>query len=146
MINAAVSAIAGDISKQSRILSKQVVDTTINDIMQGYFGDTIGLGPLFLEATEDYYSYKICNKPGCPSSKFTIVTGSGSKTTAMVHDPCCAGHKLHGGKGVDENGVFCYKSYLNIQTYLLCLSGMVASCHSQSMWCSTYNGKIFLNP
>ena len=90
-VNAQVSAIADDISKQPRIPSKQVAHTTINDIVQGYFGDTIGLGPLFLAAVEDYYSYEVCDKPSCPSSKFTLVTGSGSKTRVKfpLNSPEC---------------------------------------------------------
>ena len=142
MINTQVSAIAADVSKQPLIPSKHIADVTIDDIVQGYFGDTKGLGPLFLAAVEDYYSYKICDKPGCPSSQFSIVTASGSKTKATMYDPDCA-FNLLGGIGSDEKGVFCYDSCPNIRTLTFCLIGLAAYCPIQSV-CTL--GKKFLNP
>ena len=83
MLNEKLSKIAADVSMQPLIPSKHIADVTIDEIVKGYFGDTIGLGPLFMAAVEDYYSYEVCDKPFCPSSKFPFVTGSGAKTTAI---------------------------------------------------------------
>merc|ERR1711865_69527 len=125
MINSKVSAIAADVSKQPLIPSKHIADASIDEIVQGYFNDTKGLGSLFFEAVEDYYSYRVCDKPGCPSSKFSIVKASGSKQKTI--DTCP-----------------------NIRTDSRCLAGILASCPTQQV-CTLVNGrfgngKTFLNP
>ena len=143
-----MSVIAADVSKQPLIPSKHIADVTTNDIVQGYFGDTIGLGPLFLAAVEDYYSYKVCDNPSCPSSKFTLVTASGSKTKATMYDPDCDFYIFGGivgsaNVGSDKKGVFCDDSCPNAYTNTLCYDGVVANCPNQSI---CHSGKTFLNP
>merc|ERR1711865_527067 len=147
MINSKVSAIAADVSKQPLIPTKHTADVTIDDIVQGYFNDTKGLGSLFFEAVEDYYSYRVCDKPGCPSSKFSIVRASGSKQKAIVFDPeAFCGDKLLGGAlGSLGNQVFCDDTCPNIRTDSRCLEGILASCPIQQR-CPSVVVKTFLNP
>ena len=92
MIKNAVAAIAKDVSQQTIFpSSKYTAHASIDEIVQGYFNDSEGFGAKFLAAMEDYYSYKECYKPKCPSTPFnpttvTLVNGSGDKTIVYIGD------------------------------------------------------------
>ena len=89
-IENAVAAIGNDVSLQTVVPSKYTAHVSINEIVKGYFNDNLGLGAQFLQAVDEYYSYKECSKPMCPNNSaktITLVNGSGKQT--KVSDDSC---------------------------------------------------------
>jgi hypothetical protein len=96
--------------KFSAVPTSATAYVELDELVKGHFDDfKIGLGKLFFEAVDNYFTTVSCDQPNCPSTAYTTTTGSGR--TEVLANPC---------ENISTNGGDCSPNCLIAEDMICC--------------------------